>query len=148
MRTVDLGRAAAQAEIFRLKRLLRRQAMRAVWGAVAVVFLVAVLVMLHFVAYIALVPALLTPIWGAVAVLGFDVVIVLICGLMAMSSSPDVVEEEAKILRDQSLAAMRQTLALTAMLAPLSQMLFRKAGRQSLLGMTVAALLAKFVTNK
>jgi uncharacterized integral membrane protein len=148
MRTVDLGRAAAQAEIFRLKRLLRRQAMRAVWGAVAVVFLIAVLVMIHIVAYVALVPALLTPIWGTVALLGFDLLVAIVCGLMAMSSTPDVVEEEAKILRDQSLAAMKRSVAFTAMMAPLAQMVFRKAGRDSLWGMTLAALAAKFASSK
>ena len=69
MRTVDLGRTAAQAELVRLKRMVHRQAMRAVWGAVAAVFLVALLVMIHVVIYLAIVPALLSPLLGAVAVL-------------------------------------------------------------------------------
>ena len=74
MRTVELGRTAAQAELLRMKRFIRRQAMRGVWGAVAAVFAIAVLVMVHVVAYHGAGTPLLTPIWAAVVVLGFDLV--------------------------------------------------------------------------
>lgn len=148
MRTVDLGRTAAQAELVRLKRLLRRQAMRAVWGGVAVVFLIAVLVMLHVVAYFALVPALLSPLLGAVAVLVFDLILLAIFGLMAKGGAPDRVEAEAKIIRDEALVGMRQSVAVSALLSPVTRLILRSRGGKSMWGMTLATLAASMMSNR
>ncbi len=148
MRTVDLGRTAAQAELVRLKRLLRRQAMRAVWGGVAVVFLIAVLVMLHVVAYFALVPALLSPLLGAVAVLVFDLVLLVIFGLMAKAGAPDRVEAEARIIRDEALVGMRQSVAVSALLSPVTRLILRSRGGKSMWGMALATLAASVMSNR
>ena len=148
MRTVDLGRTAAQAELVRIKRLVRRQAMRAVWGAVAVVFLVAILVMIHVVAYTALVPALLSPLLGAVAILVFDIVVAGIFGLMAKSSAPDHVEAEAKVIRDEALVGMRQSLAVSALLSPVTRLILRSRGGKSAWGMMLATLAASIMSNR
>ena len=147
MRTVDLGRTAAQAELVRIKRMIHRQVMRVVWGAVAAVFGIAVLVVLHFIAYLALVPALLSPLLGAVAVFVFDLIVAAIFGLLAMRGAPDAVEAEAKQLRDRSLAGMRDSLAISTLLNPISRAVFRSAGPRSLWGATFAALTANFLSN-
>ena len=147
MRTIELGRTAAQAEVVRLKRLIRRQVMRAVWGAVAVVFLVAVLVMIHVVAFFALVPALLSPLLGAVAVLAFDLIVAIIFGVLARSGAPDAVEAEAKQVRDQALVGMRDSVAMTAILSPVTRMILRTRGGKGLWGMTLAALAATVMSN-
>ena len=148
MRTVDLGRTAAQAEVVRLKRLIHRQIMRAVWGAVAVVFVIAVLVMIHVVAYFALVPALLSPLLGAVALLVFDIVVAAIFGLLAKSGAPDAVEAEAKLVRDEALIGMRQSLAVSALLSPVTRLILRTRGGKSAWGMMLATLAASVMSNR
>ena len=148
MRTVDLGRTAAQAEVVRLKRLIHRQIMRAVWGAVAVVFVIAVLVMVHVVAYFALVPALLSPLLGAVALLVFDIVVAAIFGLLAKSGAPDAVEAEAKLVRDEALIGMRQSLAVSALLSPVTRLILRTRGGKSAWGMMLATLAASVMSNR
>ena len=148
MRTVELGRTAAQAEVVRLKRLVHRQIMRAVWGAVAVVFLIAVLVMIHVVAFMALVPALLSPLLGAVAILVFDLVLLVIFGLMAKSGAPDLVERQAKEIRDQALVGMRESVALSALLSPVTRVILRSRGGKSLWGVTLATLAASLASKR
>lgn len=128
MRTVDLGRTAAQAELLRIKLLIRRQAMRGAWGAVAAVFAIAVLVMVHIVAALLLTLAV-GPIWANVIVLGFDLVMVLIFGLIAAKSTPARVETQAREVRDQALLEMRESLAVGALLNPMSRVAVRAVGR-------------------
>jgi hypothetical protein len=147
VRTADLGRAAAQAEVLRIKSLIARQITRAVMGGVAAVFLVAVLVMVHVVAFIALGP-LLPPLWDAVVILAFDLVVALLFGLLAAKSTPGPVEAEAKVIRDQALSEMKESLAIAAILSPLGRVAVRAAGRKNLYGMTLAALTARFLSKR
>ena len=147
MRTVDLGRTAAQAEMVRLKRLVHRQLMRAVWGAVAAVFLIAVLVMVHVVGFFALVPALLSPLMGAVVLLAVDLVFLIVFGLIAKSGAPDPVEAEAKVIRDEALIGMRQSVAVSALLSPVTRLVLRSRGGKSLWGMAVAAVAASVMSK-
>ena len=51
MRAVELAKVAAAAEALRLRRLARRQAIRAGLGAGAAIFGIAVFVLLHVLAY-------------------------------------------------------------------------------------------------
>lgn len=146
MRTVDLGRTAAQAEVLRLRRLIRRQIWRAVWAVVAVVFVIAVLVMVHVVAYM-LLTNVLTPVVAAAIVLVFDVVVTAVFGVLALRGAPDRMETEAKAIRDQALAEMRESLAVTALLSPLTRIAVRSAGRKNLVGMTLAALATTFMAK-
>ncbi len=128
MRTIDLGRAAAQAELLRFKLLIKRQAMRGVWGAVAAVFAIAVLVMVHVLLFM-LLSLLLPPIWAAVVVLGFDFVMLLIFGLIAAKSQPGRIEVQAREVRDRALLEMRESLAISALLNPVARVAVRAAGR-------------------
>jgi hypothetical protein len=128
MRAVELGRTAAQAELLRFKRSIRRQAMRGVWGAVAAVFAIAVLVMVHVIAF-QLLSMAMQPIWAAVIVLAFDVVMLAIFGSIAASSKPDRIETEAREVRDRALVEMREALAVTALVSPVGRVMVRSAGR-------------------
>ena len=146
MRTVDLGRTAAQAEVLRLRRVLRRQLWRAVWAAVAAVFVIAVLVMLHVVGY-ALLAMVLPPIWASVIVLAVDLVLAGLFGWFALRGAPDRLEVEAKMIRDQALAEMKESVAISALMSPLTRVALRRAGRKNLLGMTLAALATTFLAK-
>ena len=142
MRTIDLGRTAAQAELLRFKLLLKRQAMRGVWGAVAAVFAIAVLVMVHVVIFMLLVP-LITPIWSAVAVLVLDAVFLLVFGLIAAKSAPGKIEAEAREVRDRALIEMRESMAVAALLNPVGRVVVRAAGRGA-----VSAFTPSFMQRK
>ncbi len=146
MKTLDLGRAAAAAEVLLLKRMLRRQVSRAVFGAVAALFLTGALILLHVVAYQAMAPYL-TPLASSAVLLGVDLLIGVICGVLAMSNTPDSIEVEAKLLRDQSLMAMKDSVAITAVLGPLGSLAARMVGPKRATGLTLAALAATFLAG-
>ncbi len=146
MKTLDLGRAAAAAEVLLLKRMMRRQVTRAVFGAVAAVFMIGSLILLHIVAYQALMPYV-SPIAGSAILLGVDLLIALICGAMAMSNTPDNIEVEAKLLRDQSLMAMKESVMMTSLLGPVGSLAGRILGRKRATGLTLAALAATFLAG-
>jgi hypothetical protein len=135
MRAVELGRTAAQAELLRFKRSIRRQAMRGVWGAVAAVFGIAVLVMVHVIGFMLLTMAM-APIWAALIVLAFDVVMLAIFGAIAGSSRPDRIEAEARELRDRALVEMREALAVDALLSPVGRVAVRTVGRSAMGALT------------
>ncbi len=146
MRTVDLGRTAAQAEVLRIKRLVRRQAMRAVWAVVAAVFLIAVLVMVHAVAF-ALLTLVLSPVWSTVVLLVVDLAFAALFGSFALRGAPDAVEIQAREIRDQALLEMRESVAIGALLSPVTRMAFRSAGRKNIWGMLLATLTARFLSS-
>jgi hypothetical protein len=119
MRTVRLARVAAQAEILLLRRLLAVAIRHAIFGVVAAVFAIAVLVMLHVVAVMALERfAILSPIVSVAIVLGVDLVVAALFGAMAAGKITDPVADEARRVRDTSIEQARQSLTLAALLAP------------------------------
>jgi hypothetical protein len=146
VKTLDLGRAAAAAEVLLLKRMVGRQVTRAVFGAVAAVFAVGVLILLHVVIYQALAPYL-PPLARSAILLGIDLVIAIVCGVMAMSNTPDNIEIEAKLLRDQSLMAMKDSVMMTSLLGPVGTLAGRIIGRKRATGLTLAALAATFLAG-
>jgi hypothetical protein len=146
VKTLDLGRAAAAAEVLLLKRMVGRQVTRAVFGAVAAVFVVGALILLHVVIYQAMAPYL-SPLARSAILFGIDLVIAIVCGLMAMSNTPDAIEVEAKLLRDQSLMAMKESVAMTALLGPIGSLAGRVVGRKRATGLTLAALAATFLAG-
>jgi hypothetical protein len=146
VKTLDLARAAAQAEGLRLRRLVHRQAIRAAFAIVAGVFLIGALILLHVVGFMAL-AAILTPLEDSAALLGFDVVLALIFGLLAIRGGPDAVEAEAKLLRDQSLGAIKESLVFASLLGPPGRLAERALGRKRFYGLTLAALAASFLAG-
>ena len=120
--------------------------MRAIFGMIAVVFLLGTLILLHVVAYIALRPSL-SPLLDGIALLAADLVLTILFALLASRNTPDQIEIEAKLLREQALSEMKESLAIMALVGPLARIATRTLGAKGLYGMTLAALTAKFFSN-
>ena len=116
MRAVELAKVAAAAEALRLRRIARRQALRAAYGVVAGVFAIAALVVLHVVIW-SLLLLLMSPLLASVVLLAIDVVGMIVFGMMALKSTSDPVEAEAHQIRQQALIEMRQSLTVMSMVA-------------------------------
>jgi hypothetical protein len=123
MRLVRLAKVAAAAEKLRLRRLVRRQLLRAVYGGVAVVFALALLASLHVAGGIAL-ASWVGPAWAALIVAGVDLVIAAVFGVIAAGNEPDAVEREAMLVSQEARAQMAETAVMATMVAPLA----RRAG--------------------
>ena len=95
MRLVSLGRLAWKAELLRIRLMLRRQAMRIVWAAVAGIFSLFLLAMAHIAAYEFLAATMVHG-WAALVVAGADLLLLAIFGLLAGVSRPGVEEREAE----------------------------------------------------
>ncbi len=123
MRTVRLARVAAQAEILLLRRMLAVAIRRAVFGVVAGIFAIAVLVLLHVVIVQALERfAGLSPILSVAILLVVDLLLAGLFGLLAAGKVADPVADEARRVRDTSLEQARQSLTLAAMIAPATRL--------------------------
>lgn len=143
MRTVELAKVAVAAESLRLRRVARRQAMRAAFGAGAAVFAIAVLVVLHVLLWHVLLQWL-TPVQSTLAVLVLDLIVAGVFGYMAFSNAPDAVEEEARTIRVQALAEMKRSLTVMGMAAEVAGLALRGGARAGVRrkASTVAAELA------
>ena len=129
MRTLRLAQVAAQAEGLVLKRTALRFGKRATFGAVAAVFGLALLVMVHVTGWEALTGfGGITPFWSSVIVLAVDLLLAGLFALLARGTLPDSVEREARDLRDRSLLELRNTALLGLALGPAG----RVAGRGAL----------------
>lgn len=125
MRTVELAKVAASAEALRLRRVARRQGMRAAYGAGAGVFAIGVLVLLHLVAYHLMVPQL-TPLVASLILLAFDILVAAVLGYLALSNKPDSIEDEAKMIRQQAVVEMRKSLTVMALAGEVTGMVLRR----------------------
>ncbi len=126
MRTLRLAQVAAQAEGLIVKRTVLRYGRRAAYGVVAAVFGIALLVMVHVAGWLALTDfGGILPFWASLIVLGVDLVLAVLFALLARGTLPDVVEREARELRDRSLLELRNTALLGFALGPAG----RVAGR-------------------
>ena len=145
MRTTRLARLAVEAEILLLRRELRTYIRRAIYGAVAAVFALAILTLLHVLGYMALRQwGGLSAVASAAIVLGVDVLVTVIFGVLAAGAMKDPVAEEARLLRDQSLAQIKETLTMGAILKPAGRML----GRKHIYGLALAAFTARFLGQR
>ncbi len=125
MRTVDLAKIAASAEALRLRRIARRQGMRAAYGGGAAVFGIAVFVLLHVVAYNAMVPQL-SPLIASLILLAFDLVVAAVLGYLALSNKPDAIEDEAKTIRQQAVVEMRRSVTTMSLVGEVAGMVVRR----------------------
>jgi uncharacterized membrane protein len=124
MRTVRLARIAAQAEILLVRRIAANVVRRAIFGAVAALFALAVLILLHVIGVMALERyAHFEPIIAAAIVLGVDLVIAVIFFLLASGKMADPIVQEARRVRDDSLEQARQSITVGAMLASSTRLL-------------------------
>lgn len=123
VRSVNLLKIAAEAEILRYRCMLARQGRRAAFGAIALLFVVAVLVLGEVAAW----PGFhlrFAAIATTLILLGINLVIAGICAVLAAKSSPSRAEREALHVRQQALDAARGTLSLAAMV-PVGNTLLR-----------------------
>ncbi|HET9019569.1 MAG TPA: hypothetical protein VFN46_08285 [Acetobacteraceae bacterium] len=141
MRSFKLARVAAQAELLRLRRLVRRQVVRAVLGAIALTFLLICLAALHFAGYFGLLRAGIAPVWATLIVAGVDLLIGLIFLIAAASDTPDKVEREALQVREAAQRQLMETAAASAVVGPL----LRSLGARKVYGLVLAALTARFL---
>lgn len=125
MRTVELAKVAASAEALRLRRVAHRQGMRVAYGAGAAVFAIAVFVLLHVVAYNAMVPRL-SPLVASLILLGVDLIVAAILGYLALSNKPDAVEDEAKMIRQQAVVELRKSMTAMALAGEAASLLVRR----------------------
>jgi uncharacterized membrane protein len=125
MRAVELAKVAANAEALRLRQLASRQAMRAAYGAVAAVFGLAVLVLVHVVLYNILV-LYVSPLVASLILLALDLVVAGICGLKALKSTPSAIEEEALAIRKQALIDLKGSVTMMSLVGEAAGTMFRR----------------------
>lgn len=143
MRTVELAKAAAQAEKLRLERIAIRKGMRVAFYAGAGVFGVASLVLLHVVAYHAMVPRL-SPLVASAIILAVDLVLAGILFVLGNRDAPDDVEVQAGMIRDQAIAEIKTSLTLTSMIAPVT----RIVGTRRTAGLALGALATRLLARR
>jgi hypothetical protein len=121
VRSVSLLKIAAEAELLRYRCMAVRQGRRAAFGAIALVFVLAVLVLGEVAAWFALRFAAIPT---TLVLLGINLMIAVTFGLLAMRSSPSRAEREALQVRQQSLDPARGALSFAA-LVPVENTLLR-----------------------
>jgi hypothetical protein len=115
MRSFDLLRVAAEAELLRLRAMLARQGRRAAFGAVAAVFLLGVLILGEIAGWQVL-RLYVAPISATLILLGINLVFAAVFAGLAARSKPGHVEREALAVRRQAVDAARRASSLTAAL--------------------------------
>jgi ribose/xylose/arabinose/galactoside ABC-type transport system permease subunit len=127
MRAVDLVKIAAEAEILRIRHMLKRQGMRAALGFVAIVFALGVLVLANVAGWQVL-RLYVPPIYATLIMLGINLLIAVIFGLLAARSSPSRAEREALEIRGRALREARTSLALGALIPVAGALLRSRRG--------------------
>jgi hypothetical protein len=123
MRTGNLAKVAAEAEILRIKHMLKRQGIRAGFGLVAAVFVLADLVLIDVVIW-QLLRMIVAPIFATLILLVVNLLLSVVFGVLAAKSSPGQTEREALAIRQRAVAEARNSLALGT-LVPVIGTLFR-----------------------
>ena len=137
MRSINLLKIAAEAELLRLRAMLARQARRAVFGGVAVIFVLAVLALAEMAGWQAL-RLKVEPIAATLILLGINLVIATAFGVLAARSAPGPTEREALRVRRQALEAARGSLAFTVALPAATRLLRgRRADRRRGFGLSL-----------
>jgi uncharacterized membrane protein len=129
LRPLRLARIAAEAEGLRLRYIARRNAIRAVVGLIALVFLLGALAFFHVAFWFWLRRHFESPA-SSLIVAGGDLLIALLCGLLAARSSPSRLEREALEVRRRALENATSTLAFSTLAAQalrLGANLYRRA---------------------
>lgn len=130
MRTVNLVKVAAQAEVLRLQHMMKRQGMRAAYGLIAAIFAMGVLVFAHAAVW-QLLRMYVDALYATLILLVIDLVLAAVFGLMAAKSSPNQAEREALDVRQRALREARSSLVLTAVVPIVGTLLrSRRRGKQ------------------
>jgi hypothetical protein len=127
VRSVNLLKIAAEAEVLRLRSMLARQARRAAFGASALIFSLIVLALAEIAGWQTL-RLYVTGIVATLILLGINFVIAAGFGALAARSSPSHTEREALRVRREALDGARGALSITAAF-PLLRLVGRKRRR-------------------
>ena len=129
MRATNLVKVAAEAEFLRIQHMLKRQGIRAAFGLAAVVFAVAVLVMINVVIWQALC-LYMQPVYASLCLLGINLAVALLFAFLAVRSSPSRIEREALALRQRAIQEIPASLTLGA-LVPIAGTLLQSGRKKS-----------------
>lgn len=123
VRAVELARVAAEAELLRIRTMVKRQGMRAAFGAGAAIFAIGVLTLASIVAW-ELLRQHFGPLNASLILLGVYLVIAILFGVLAMRSAPTRTEREALDVRRQALTQIQRSVAISALI-PIAGTLWR-----------------------
>ncbi len=130
MKAVDFGKLAAAAEVQRLERMGLRYARRAAFLVVAGLFGLFALISAHVLLWVLCYgPWNTGKVWASVIVLGADLLLAILCVVLGRGRKPSISEFQARVTRDENLAAMRSSLALNAVSSTVMGPAGRMAGR-------------------
>lgn len=116
MKLIELGQDVLSEQGTVLSRTALRIARRAAFGIVALTFLLFFIISLHGLLWaLCLDVAGLSAVKAALCVLGFDLLFIVIFGVLAAWSIPDMVTIEARIRRDRKLMELKQAVALSTL---------------------------------
>jgi hypothetical protein len=114
MRTLRLARIAAEAEGLRLRERARRTAVRVIFGMVAMVFMLGVLVFLHIAAWLWIRQSW-EPEYTALILAGADFVLAIVVAFLAARSSPGRIELEALAVRQHAMESALSSIAISSL---------------------------------
>jgi hypothetical protein len=129
MRALELGKIAAEAEKLRLEQLARRQTRRVIYLAIAAVFALGVLCMIHVLLWNVL-ALKLGPLWASAILLVSDIIIAGGFGFMGARSRPGRQETAAAEVRREALKQAQEAVLLA--LVPVATILDRRTVRGGL----------------
>jgi len=151
MRLFRLLRVAAAAERLRWQRLGRFYAFRAGFGAVAAVFALLVVIMLHIAGFIALSRGRDAAV-AALAVGAFDLVLAALFASLAFRGLSDPTAIEARQVRDDALGAVSRDAAQAAIYLPLMRsavpLMRSSSAKKGLFGAAFAALVVGLIAKR
>ena len=127
MRSVNLVKVAIEAEILRYKSMAARQGRRAGFGVAALIFGTGFLVSLEIAGW-QVARMYLLPIYATLCVMGFNLLVAVGFGVLAMRSSPSRSEIDALDVRKKALQALRTSMTISALI-PAAGYLWRRRGR-------------------
>jgi fatty acid desaturase len=143
MRLLSLARIAAEAEGVRLKAMGKRQAMRAVFAAVAAVFGLLLLVMLEVSGF-----EFLSPLVGggfaALIVAGIDLLLLGLFAMVALRDTPSQAEQEAALIGRQARTQITDTLATYTLVVPAA----RAVGGSGMRGAILSAVASQWFAGR
>lgn len=122
MRSANLLKIAAEAEVLRLRALIKRQVRRGTYGTIAATFAVAVLTLAEVAAWQGL-RLKVEAIPATLILLGINLLIAAVFGLLAARSTPSRTEQEALRVRRQALDAARGSLAFATLVPTATHLL-------------------------
>lgn len=132
MHPFRLARIAAEAEGVRWRRLARRTAMRAIFGVVALLFVLGAIVFAHIAVWYWVRTGLDFSFLAATGILGgADLLVAIILGLLAARSTPSRVETEAVDVRRKAIHAMTSSLSLVQLVIPIVRVAVNRRRRRA-----------------